>query len=285
MTKRVGIVGAGLMGAGIAQTFAAAGYQVTIYDAAPDATRAALERIRSDLDQGIARGKVTEGAASELVERITQAEDLSALAGSGLVVEAVAERLDVKQEVFREMDGICPPPALLATNTSTLSVTEISSVLEEPARAAGFHFFNPAPRMKLVEIVPGYDTSDQTVASLYEVAADLGKKAVRVNESPGGIVSRLQLLVRNEAIRLLAEGVATAEDIDTAMKLGSGWPLGPLELTDLVGLDLHVNNSDSLAEEMGSERYRPHPLARKLVRAGHLGRKSGEGFHSYGERP
>ncbi|MGA7271372.1 MAG: 3-hydroxyacyl-CoA dehydrogenase family protein, partial [Acidimicrobiia bacterium] len=165
------------------------------------------------------------------------------------------------------------------------SVTEISSVLEEPARAAGFHFFNPAPRMKLVEIVPGYDTSDQTVASLYEVAADLGKKAVRVNESPGGIVSRLQLLVRNEAIRLLAEGVATAEDIDTAMKLGSGWPLGPLELTDLVGLDLHVNNSDSLAEEMGSERYRPHPLARKLVRAGHLGRKSGEGFHSYGERP
>lgn len=285
MTKPVGIVGAGLMGAGIAQAFAAAEYPVTIYDSAPDATRAALERIRTDLDRGIARGKVTESVASELLGRITQGEDLTALAGSGLVVEAVAERLDVKQAVFRALDEICPPPALIATNTSTLSVTEISSVLDEPSRAAGLHFFNPAPRMKLVEIVPGYDTSDETVASLYEVAADLGKTAVRVNESPGGIVSRLQLLVRNEAIRLLAEGVATAEDIDTAMKLGSGWPLGPLELTDLVGLDLHVNNSDSLAEEMGSDRYRPHPLARKLVRAGHLGRKSGEGFHSYGERP
>ena len=185
--------------------------------------------------------------------------------------------------MFALLDDVCPSPAILASNTSTLSVTEIASVLDDPGRAAGLHFFNPAPRMKLLEIIPGHDTTEETVKALYDVAGRIGKTAVRVNESPGGIVSRLQLLVRNEAVRLLAEGVATAEDIDTAMKLGSGWPLGPLELSDLVGLDIHVNNSDSLAEEMGSDRYRPHPLVRKIVRAGHLGRKTGRGFHDYGE--
>jgi 3-hydroxybutyryl-CoA dehydrogenase len=278
----VGVCGAGLMGAGIAQVFATSGYDVVLFDIDEAATEAGLSRIRRDLDKGVERGKVQREDADAALARIATVSDLDGLAGCALVVEAVAERLDVKQEVFRRLDEVCPAPALLASNTSTLSVTEIASVLGDPGRAAGLHFFNPAPRMKLLEIIPGHDTTEATVASLYDVADRIGKTAVRVNESPGGIVSRLQLLVRNEAIRLLAEGVATAEDIDTAMKLGSGWPLGPLELSDLVGLDIHVNNSDSLADEMGSDRYRPHPLVRKIVRAGHLGRKTGRGFHDYG---
>lgn len=271
------------MGAGIAQVFASAGYDVVLFDIDDAATEAGLGRIRSDLDRGVDRGKVARDDADAAVARITTVSDVAALGGCGLVVEAVAERLDVKQGVFALLDDVCPSPAILASNTSTLSVTEIASVLDDPGRAAGLHFFNPAPRMKLLEIIPGHDTTEETVEALYDVAGRIGKTAVRVNESPGGIVSRLQLLVRNEAVRLLAEGVATAEDIDTAMKLGSGWPLGPLELSDLVGLDIHVNNSDSLAEEMGSDRYRPHPLVRKIVRAGHLGRKTGRGFHDYGE--
>jgi 3-hydroxybutyryl-CoA dehydrogenase len=271
------------MGAGIAQVFASAGFDVVLFDVAPGAVAAAQEGIRIDLEQGVARGKVAPEVAAAALDRLHVAEQLSSLASCGLVIEAVAERLDVKQAVFRDLDAVCPAPTILATNTSTLSVTEIASVLAVPGRAAGLHFFNPAPRMRLVEIIPGYDTTEDTVAALYAIAARVGKTPVRVNESPGGIVSRLQLLVRNEAIRLLAEGVATAEDIDTAMKLGSGWPLGPLELSDLVGLDIHVNNSDSLAAEMGSDRYRPHPLARKVVRAGHLGRKTGRGFHRYDE--
>lgn len=280
---RVGVCGAGLMGAGIAQVFASAGFDVVLFDVEPGAVAAAREGIRADLEKGVARGKVTPEAAATALERLHEAARMSDLAGCGLVVEAVAERLDVKQAVFAELGALCPPPAILASNTSTLSVTEIASVLADPGRAGGLHFFNPAPRMRLVEIIPGYDTTEDTVATLYGIAERLGKTPVRVNESPGGIVSRLQLLVRNEAIRLLAEGVASAEDIDTAMRLGSGWPLGPLELSDLVGLDIHVNNSDSLAAEMGSDRYRPHPLARKVVRAGHLGRKTGRGFHRYDE--
>jgi 3-hydroxybutyryl-CoA dehydrogenase len=280
---RVGVCGAGLMGAGIAQVFASAGFDVVLFDVEPGAVASAREGIRADLETGVARGKVTPEAAAAALERLHEAARMSDLAGCGLVVEAVAERLDVKQSVFAELGALCPPPAILASNTSTLSVTEIASVLAAPGRAGGLHFFNPAPRMRLVEIIPGYDTTEDTVATLYGIAERLGKTPVRVNESPGGIVSRLQLLVRNEAIRLLAEGVASAEDIDTAMRLGSGWPLGPLELSDLVGLDIHVNNSDSLADEMGSDRYRPHPLARKVVRAGHLGRKTGRGFHRYDE--
>ncbi|MDX1690694.1 MAG: 3-hydroxyacyl-CoA dehydrogenase family protein [Acidimicrobiia bacterium] len=283
MTERVGIVGAGLMGAGIGQVFAAGGYTVVLHDVDPEVVESATARIGRDLDKGVELGKVDRDEADAILERLVAAREIRDLSGCELVVEAVAERLDVKQQVFEALDEVCPAPALLLSNTSTLSVTEIASVLEDPRRAAGLHFFNPPPRMRLVEIVPGYDTSEETVERLYEVAERIDKTPVLVNESPGGIVSRLQLLVRNEAIRLLTEGVASAEDIDTAMKLGSGWPLGPLELTDLVGLDIHVNNSDSLAEEMGDDRYRPPPLVRKMVRAGHLGRKTGQGFRDHGE--
>ncbi len=284
MTDRTaGVCGAGLMGAGIAQVLASAGYEVLLYDVNRDAAARGLGRIEADLDKGVARGKVEGDARRAILSRTSIVDDVAALTDAELVIEAVAETLEVKRDVFAELDRVCPPPALLLSNTSTLSPSEIAEVMEHPARFAGLHFFNPAPRMKLVEILPGRSTSLETVARIRQLALALGKTAVVANEAPGGIVSRLQLLVRNEAIRLLAEGVATAEDIDTAMKLGSGWPMGPLELSDLVGLDIHVNNSDSLAKLLGNDAYRPHEYVRQLVAEGHLGRKSGRGFFQYQE--
>jgi len=281
MTQSAGVCGAGLMGSGIAHVLAAAGCEVLLYDVDAEATVQGLQTIEADLDTGVARGKVDDADRSAILSRISQVDDLALFADAEVVIEAVAETLSVKQQVFERLDEICPPPALLLSNTSTLSPTEIAEVMEHPARFAGLHFFNPAQRMKLVEILPGRSTAPETVTRVKELSTELGKTPVVANEAPGGIVSRLQLLVRNEAIRLLAEGVATAEDIDTAMKLGSGWPMGPMELSDLVGLDTHVNNSDSMADLLGNDAYRPDEYVRQLVAEGHLGRKSGRGFYEY----
>lgn len=282
MTEQVGIVGAGVMGADIAQVFAGSGFEVSIHDVSADALENARSRIEQQVGRGVEKGRITAQEADLTIGRVRTVDSMAGLAESSLVIEAVAESLEVKQEVFKALDAVCPSPVPIVSNTSTLSPTEIGRVLANPGRSAGFHFFNPATRMKLVEIIPGHDTDSDTVEKLRDIAAAIDRTPVIVNESPGGIVSRLQLLVRNEAVRLLVEGVATAEDIDTAMKLGSGWPMGPLELSDMVGLDIHVNNSDILSEEMGSDRYRPHPYLRKIVRAGHLGRKTGRGIHDYG---
>lgn len=284
MTDRsAGVCGAGLMGAGIAQVLASAGYEVLLYDIDGRAAQQGLARVASDLDDGVARGKVEDNDRAAVLSRISLVDDLAAFAGVAVVVEAVAETLSVKRAVFAQLDQICPPPTLLLSNTSTLSPSEIAEVMEHAERFAGLHFFNPAQRMRLVEILPGRATSTETVSRVEALAAEVGKTPVIANEAPGGIVSRLQLLVRNEAIRLLAQGVASAEDIDTAMKLGSGWPMGPMELSDLVGLDIHVNNSDSLADLLGNEAYRPDEYVRRLVAEGHLGRKSGRGFYEYQE--
>jgi 3-hydroxybutyryl-CoA dehydrogenase len=281
ITRSAGVCGAGLMGAGIAQVLATAGCDVVIYDVDPGAVATGLATIEADLDKGVALGKVEDAERAAILSRISPADDLDDFAGVDVVIEAVAETLSVKREVFARLDRICPPPALLLSNTSTLSPTEIADVMEYPERFAGLHFFNPAQRMKLVEILPGRSTSSETVTRVRELAGELGKTSVVANEAPGGIVSRLQLIVRNEAIRLLAEGVATAEDIDTATKLGSGWPMGPIELSDMVGLDIHVNNSDSLADLLGNDAFRPHDYVRRLVAEGNLGRKSGRGFYRY----
>ena len=284
MTERsAGVCGAGLMGAGIAQVLATAGYEVLLYDIDDRAAQQALARIEADLDKGVARGKVEESDRVAILSRISLVADLAAFADVDVLIEAIAETLAIKRDVFSQLDRICPPPALLLSNTSTLSPSEIAEVMEHPERFAGLHFFNPAQRMKLVEILPGRSTSAETVSQVTMLAGELGKTPVVANEAPGGIVSRLQLLVRNEAIRLLAEGVATADDIDTAMKLGSGWPMGPMELSDLVGLDIHVNNSDSLADLLGNDAYRPDEYVRRLVADGQLGRKSGRGFYEYQE--
>ena len=269
------------MGAGIAQVLATAGYEVMLFDVDAAAAGDGLGRIAADLDNGVARGKVDDAARQAILSRVATVDALEDFAAAQVVIEAVAETLSTKRDVFTKLDAICPPPALLLSNTSTLSPTEIAEALEHPDRFAGLHFFNPAQRMKLVEILPSQMTSAETVAKVQALATELGKTAVVASEAPGGIVSRLQLLVRNEAIRLVAEGVATAEDIDTAMKLGSGWPMGPMELSDLVGLDVHVNNSDSLADHLGNDAYRPDALVRRLVAEGHLGRKSGHGFYDY----
>lgn len=277
----VGVCGAGIMGAGIAQVFASSGNRVLLFDAAPGVAERATNRIERDLRKAVDKGKIDASVADRAVQAITVVDSLESLAPAALVVEAVIEDLGVKQDLFQRLEKICTSDATLVTNTSTLSPTEIANVLERPERAAGVHFFNPAPRMELVELIPGHLTASTTVEELRQWLTRAGKHVVCVQESPGGIVSRLQLLVRNEAVRMVAERVASAEDIDAAMRLGAGWPLGPLELIDLVGVDMHVKNCDSLARELGSDRYAPHPLVRKLMRAGQLGRKTKRGFYTY----
>lgn len=269
------------MGSGIAQAFALGGHPVHLIDSRSGVADSAVEQIKADLRKGVAKGKVTEEEAGAAVAHLVVAQSIDELAGSDVVVEAIVEDLSTKQDLFRTLEAACSEQTLLVTNTSTLSPTEVASALERPGRAAGVHFFNPANRMRLVEVVPSLMTEAATVTNLNVLLEGIGKQPVQVNEAPGGIVSRLQLLVRNEAVRMVSEGVATAEDIDTAMRLGAGWPLGPLELIDLVGVDMHVTNCDSLAREFGSNRYAPHPMAVRLARAGRLGRKSGRGFYSY----
>ncbi len=282
-SEAVAVCGAGWMGAGIAQVFATNGFPVKLYDVNAGATEGALASIRKRLEKSVASGHCTSEEAEAASAQLDGVSDIAALEGSSFVVEAIVESLDAKRALFAALESACGPETVLATNTSTLSVTEIASVLNDSGRAIGMHFFNPAHRNKLVEVIPGYETRQNVIDRTFGLSRAAGLSPVQVTESPGGIVSRLQLIVRNEAVRMVAEGVASPEDIDAAMRIGSGWPVGPLEVTDLVGLDVHVINSDSMSDELGTDRFRPHPLLRKMVRAGHLGRKSGRGFFDYSE--
>jgi 3-hydroxybutyryl-CoA dehydrogenase len=279
---RVAVIGGGLMGRGIAQVFAQAGVTVTQTDVSDAVLTASRTRLAADLDGLVAKGKMSAEDARGILGRIRSTVKLEeAAADAEFVVEAVVEDLEVKKRVFAALSAAAPESAVLATNTSILSPTEIASAARGPERCLGMHFFNPAPVMKLVEVVPGMLTVPETVTRAEAVATRLGKTAVVAKESPGGIVSRIMIAMRNEAVDILAEGVATAEDIDTAMRLGAGFPIGPLALIDLVGVDLHVVNSESMVRETGNAKYRPHPLLRKMVRAGLLGRKAGRGFFGY----
>ena len=284
--KQVAVCGAGLMGSGIAQAVAQAGYFVILEDLEAGIVDRAVAKIGGRLQSQVEKGRLSSEEREAILGRIRTTTRLEDFGDADLVIEAVVEDVAVKRSTFAELDRICRPSALLVTNTSTLSPTEIGAATRRPEQTAGLHFFNPAPVMKLVEVIPGLATSQETVSALREFVSSLGKTPIVVKESPGGIVTRILLLVRNEAVNILAEGIASAEDIDTAMKLGAGWPMGPLALTDLVGIDLTVTNSDSLCRELGTNRFRPHPLLRKMVRAGYLGQKSGRGFYVYdqGER-
>jgi len=278
---KVMVLGAGTMGSGIAQAFAQSGYEVIVRDIEQAFVDKGLATIAKSLDRVVSKGGMTDGERSVALARITGTTDVGLAAGVDLVVEAAVENMAIKKKVFAELDGVCKPEAILATNTSSLSITEIAAATKRPDRVIGMHFFNPVPMMKLVEVIKGLATSDDTRKTIVDLCGTLGKTAVEVNEAPGFVVNRILIPMINEAIGILADGVASAEDIDNAMKLGANHPIGPLALADLIGNDVNLAIMEVLYTEFGDSKYRPHPLLRKMVRAGLLGRKSGKGFFDY----
>ncbi len=278
---KVMVLGAGTMGSGIAQAFAQSGYEVIVRDIEQAFVDKGLATITKSLDRLVSKGGLTEGERSAALARITGTTDVGLAADVDLVVEAAVENMAIKKKVFAELDGVCKPAAILATNTSSLSITEIAAATKRPDKVIGMHFFNPVPMMKLVEVIKGLATSDETRKIIVDLCGTLGKTAVEVNEAPGFVVNRILIPMINEAIGILADGVASAEDIDNAMKLGANHPIGPLALADLIGNDVNLAIMEVLYTEFGDSKYRPHPLLRKMVRAGLLGRKSGRGFFDY----
>jgi len=279
---RIAVIGTGLMGRGIAYAAATGGFETLLCDTSPAALEAALDRIAQDLEEGVSRGKLAEPAARAARERIATVSDIeTAAASADFVIEAVPEDLPLKLQVFATLDRSAPPDVVLATNTSALSVTEIAAVTRTPGRVLGMHFFNPVPKMKLVEIVKALETGAPAIETTQDVAARMGKETVLVKESPGFITSRVNAMIGNEAFLMLQEGVASAQDIDKALKLGLNHPMGPFELVDLVGLDTRLAVLEFLQKSLG-EKYRPAPLLVQLVKAGRLGRKVGRGVYEYG---
>lgn len=282
--KNVVVVGSGVMGRGIAYVSAVGGFQVKLVDISEEALQSAKKEIDSIFDKGIEIGKITPEEAVAARERLTYVQQLEeAVADADLAIEAVPEKINIKKQVFETLDAHAPAHCLLATNTSTMSPTEIGSYTNRPDQVIAMHFFNPVQKMKLVEIVRGLETSDETADTIRKVAEQMGKETVVVNEFPGFVTSRMSALVGNEAFYMLMEGVGTAEEIDKAIKLGLNYPMGPLELADLVGLDARLNNLEYLHKTLG-EKYRPCPLLIKYVKAGRLGRKSGKGVYDYSNR-
>lgn len=270
------------MGHGIAQVAAMAGYGVVLVDAVPAAAERARARIRANLDEGVARGKVEPATRDAAIARIALGADAGeAAATAALVIEAIPERLDLKLALFRELDAHAPADAVLASNTSSLSITEIQNATARAERVIGLHFFNPVHINRLVEVVRGRATADATVRAALEFVARIGKEAVLVNDSPGFATSRLGVLLGLEAMRMIEEGVASAADIDKALELGYRHPMGPLRLTDLVGLDVRLDIANYLYEKLGTEQFRPPEILERMVAEGRLGRKSGHGFYEW----
>src|SRR5215831_6921745 len=281
MADRVAVIGAGQMGNGIAHVFAQRGFDVTMIDVSADALARGRSTIAGNLDRQIKKGTLKADDKDAILSRIATNESLRAAGDASLVVEAATENRDLKFKIFADLDAAANPNAILATNTSSISITEIAARTKRPEQVIGMHFMNPVPVMQLVEVIRGLATSDATTARVLELSKAVGKTPVEVQDYPGFVANRILMPMINEAIFCLMEGVGTAEAIDTVMKLGMNHPMGPLALADLIGLDTCLAIMEVLHEGLGDDKYRPCPLLRKMVKAGRLGRKSGHGFYEY----
>ncbi len=281
--KRISVLGSGIMGRGIAHVSSAAGFETVLYDISKDALNKAVTAITKNLDKGIELGKLTAADKKTILENLQTSDDLvSAVRDADFIIEAAPEKIDLKIQLFSTLDSVCKPTTVFATNTSSLSITEIAAVTKRPQKCIGMHFFNPVHKMKLVEIIKALETDDDTVRMTQEVSKRMGKEIVTIRESPGFITSRINAMIGNEAFYMLQEGVASARDIDTALKLGLNHPMGPFEMVDLVGLDTRLSILEYLHKSLG-EKYKPCPLMVQYVKAGRLGRKAGKGVYEYSE--